>query len=232
MASDSDLEKYPRPAIGVDLALLTVEGTPDTPRLCVLIQTRTDPDGRVLPGQFLRERQRITAAVAQILAEKVGLELPKDRTPRTLQLFDDPERDPRTWALSVANAVSLREDQVGEAAGEWMPISPDGTVESPLLFKHEDLVRVAVEDLRERYEIRKTYRNVAPDPDGFLDGPFTLAQLRKVHEAVLGAPLQRDAFNRRMEGLVEPVLKKDGTPAMYVGIGRPAQLYRKRIKRA
>jgi hypothetical protein len=45
--------------------------------------------------------------------------------------------------------------------------------------------------MRARYES-------APDPDGLLPAPFTLAQLRHVHEAVLGDKLRKDTFNRRM----------------------------------
>ena len=54
------LDSYPRPGVTVDLAVLTVTdpGTDDA-ALRVLVQERTDPDGRVLPGRFLRERHTI-----------------------------------------------------------------------------------------------------------------------------------------------------------------------------
>lgn len=61
-----------------------------------------------------------------------------------------------------------------------------------------------------------------PDPRGFLDRPFTLGELREVHEAVLGEPLLRDTFRRRMEPMLRPL---EGTVAMPAGVGRPGQVY-------
>ena len=84
-----------------------------------------------------------------------------------------------------------------------MRVTPDGRLdgEGPLLFDHDQIVATAVEALRERYEIRYRYVDIHPDPDGFLPEPFTLHQLRKVHEAVVGAELHKDNFNRRMKPL-------------------------------
>ncbi|MCX6397194.1 MAG: hypothetical protein NTV23_11955 [Propionibacteriales bacterium] len=82
------------------------------------------------------------------------------------------------------------------------------------------------------YETRKKYRDIRPDPEGFLSGTFTLAELRTVHEAVLSAELPKDAFNRRMEPLLEPVRRRDGSPVYGSGVGRPARVYRRKRARA
>jgi 8-oxo-dGTP diphosphatase len=100
--------------------------------------------------------------------------------------------------------------------------------EGRLLFDHDEIVTAAIESLRERYEIRYRWVDIHPDPDGFLPEPFTLHQLRKVHEAVVGAELHKDNFNRRMKELVEPVMR-GGEPLLSDGLrGRPATLYRKK----
>ena len=41
--------------------------------LRVLVQERTDPDGRVLPGRFLRERHTIDETVREVFEHKVGV---------------------------------------------------------------------------------------------------------------------------------------------------------------
>jgi hypothetical protein len=83
-----------------------------------------------------------------------------------------------------------------------------------LPFDHESIVRLAVDDLRRRYRER-------PDPARFLPEPFTLLQLRRVHEAVLGHRLQKDTFRR----MVAPFLHSMGAVARG-DVGRPAVLYR------
>ena len=109
-------------------------------------------------------------------------------------------------------------------------VTPEGRLAdaSALLFDHDQIVEAAIEALRSRYEIRYRYVDIHPDPDGFLPEPFTLHQLRKVHEAVVGAELHKDNFARRMKEHVEPLMR-GGQPALSDGLrGRPATLYRKR----
>jgi 8-oxo-dGTP diphosphatase len=117
-----------------------------------------------------------------------------------------------------------------EARGDLVPVSAEGRLvgEGPLLFDHDQIVEAAVQALRSRYEIRYRYVDIHPDPDGFLSEPFTLHQLRKVHEAVVGAELHKDNFARRMKEHVEAMLC-GGKPVLSDGLrGRPATLYRKR----
>lgn len=76
------LDSYPRPGVTVDLAVLTVTdaGTDDA-ALRVLVQERNDPDGRVLPGRFLRERHTVVDTVQEVFEHKVGV-TPSEVTPR------------------------------------------------------------------------------------------------------------------------------------------------------
>ncbi|HWJ67216.1 MAG TPA: hypothetical protein VNT31_11090 [Nocardioides sp.] len=230
MASARALESYPRPGVTVDLALLTLTGASDTnPRLRLLVQDRADPAGRALPGGFIRERWTVAQTVADVLQRKVGISPPDAARPRLLRLFDDPARDNRSWVISAGHSVSLREEGLVDAIGDLVPVTAAGGLEGegPLLFDHDDIVAAAVGALRERYEIRYRYVDVHPDPDDFLPEPFTLHQLRKVHEAVVGDELHKDNFNRRMKPALEPVLRK-GEPVLATNLrGRPAALYRK-----
>ena len=60
-----------------------------------------------------------------------------------------------------------------------------------------------------------------PGPSRLLPEPFTLRELRLLHEPVLGIRLRNDTFRRAMaDGLVEDAERSSGTP------GRPAAKYR------
>ena len=224
------LDSYPRPGITVDLAILTVTDADTEPVLRMLVQDRDSPAGRALPGGFVRERATIAETTRDVLARKVGISLDGAVRPRLLRLFDDPDRDDRSWVMSAAHAVSLPEAALEGAKGDLVAVLPDGSLEgeSALLFDHDEIVAAAVDDVRERYEFRGRSVGVAPDPDGFLGAPFTLHQLRRVHEAVVGEDMHKDNFNRRMKDGLRPVRER-GEIAMSSGLrGRPATLYRRR----
>jgi 8-oxo-dGTP diphosphatase len=226
----ADLDSFPRPGVTVDVAVLTVSAPSESlPQLRVLVQERRDPGGRSLPGGFIRERWTVDQTVDDVLRRKVGIEPSERYRPRLLRLFDDPDRDDRSWVISAAHSLSLPESELLDATGDLVPVGADGRLrgERRLLFDHDEIVTAAVEALRERYEIRYRYVDIHPDPDGFLPEPFTLRQLRRVHEAVVGAELHKDNFNRRMREYVEP-LTRNGKVVVSDGLrGRPATLYRK-----
>ena len=66
-----------------------------------------------------------------------------------------------------------------------------------------------------------------PDPDNLLREPYTLSELRELHEAILGRRLMRDSFNRRVQPLLAPQTDGDGNPVTRVAGGRPARLFAK-----
>jgi 8-oxo-dGTP diphosphatase len=84
-----------------------------------------------------------------------------------------------------------------------------------LPYGHAEIVAKAVEWLRAAYA-------ESPDPGALLEEPFTLKELRDLHEVVAGRSLMRDTFRRFME----PQLA--GTGQMSDGTrGRPSRLWRR-----
>lgn len=206
--------------------MLSLVPLDDRWQLAVLLgrrRTRTHRGKWSLPGSFMRERERLDEAVARTLREKCGV---TGRTPRQLGVFDDPARDSRGWVISVGHldVVSLADREATSLGDDatWRPVDPrTGEVDLPdgqesLPFDHDQIVERAVRHLQAAHADR-------PDPSGLLSPPFTIRTLRVVHEAVMGAPLQKDTFRRA----VEPHLHRlDGT--VTEGRGRPAHLYRQR----
>lgn len=230
-----DLLAHPRPSLAIDVAVLTVvpEGPDGAPALAVLLLRRdAAPKAGAwgLPGSFVRERERLAGAVLRTLADKCGI---SGLAPRQLHVFDDPGRDDRGWVVSVAHvdvvpverlepALAARDDLAlapiaprgTNGAGATSPVDVPGR-QTSLPFDHDEIVALAVDDLRERYR-------AAPDPGGLVREPFTFLALRRTHDAVIGEPQQKDTFRRQML----PLLVEDGEIARG-GVGRPARLYRR-----
>ncbi|WP_395402061.1 NUDIX domain-containing protein [Arthrobacter sp. UC242_113] len=212
-ASVSSLLDYPRPSVAVDTAVLTVaEGT-----LQVLLVRRGGEHHHgewALPGTFLREREKLADAVLRSLREKAGI---SGRVPRQLQVFDDPGRDDRGWVLSVAHVdvVPLAEldDALKSDGVRLVSVGGEPETIAGLPYGHAEMVSEAVEWLRAAYA-------ESPDPGALLAEPFTLKELRDLHEVVAGRSLMRDTFRRFMEPQLAGTGKmSDGTR------GRPSRLW-------
>lgn len=198
------LDSYPRPNVAVDTAVLTF----DAGALRVVL-TGTHGDRR-LPGTFLRPGERLRDAVARSLAEKAGV---LGLEPEQLRVFDDPERDDRGWVLSVAHFAVVPSVRLDPAKAELVPV---GELR-PMPYGHSEIVRLAVQRLRDEYW-------AAPDPRNLIGPTFTLRDLQRLHEAVAGEELRRESFRKRMAKHVVST----GELLRGVGIvGKPPQLYRK-----
>jgi len=84
-----------------------------------------------------------------------------------------------------------------------------------MVHAHYDILEYAVAQLREDHQER-------PDPHGLLAEPFTMTELRRLHEVVLGTELQPDTFRKAMVGRLVPAEGKRAE-----GPGKPARLYRR-----
>jgi len=224
----SDLDRYPRPSVAVDVAVMTVTAGGE---LGVLLHRRTgDRAGTwALPGRFLRERERLGSAVERTLEEKCGLSRKAlaGRTPRQLHVFDDPDRDDRGWVLSVAHLLAMPYARLESsvAADDAVTIAtirrdrvvlPDG--QKALPYGQDEIIA------RAHGELRTAYRDV-PDPERFIDADtFTLSELADVHFAILGKEHWAiDTFRRKMSRQ----LRETGEVSRG-GPGRPAAVFQRK----
>ena len=208
-SSGRALTDYPRPSVAVDTAVLSLNHDVE---LVVLEVRRATGPGWALPGTFLHVGETLADAVDRSLREKAYV---RGLHPRQLHVFDDPHRDYRGWVLSVAHVDVVAWPRIASAAtsrDDVHLVPVDEAVGMP--FDHDTIVAMAVEHLREPY--RST-----PDPARLLPSPFTLLQLRRLHEAVLGHALVKDTFRRRMQPLLV------ATERIQEGeVGKPALLFR------
>lgn len=196
----------------VDVVLLTLrEGA-----LAVLLQRRErDPfkGALALPGGYVhvQEDADAQAAALRVLAGKTGLASPYLEQ---LASFSGPTRDPRGWSVSIAHYALLPLQHLPAGA----VLAPVDQL-PPLAFDHRQIVAAAVERVRTKSQ----YSSL---PVYLCGERFTLPQLQAVYEAVLGEPVNKVSFRRKVEelGMLEPI---EGALSSG-GAHRPAQLYRLR----
>ncbi len=105
--------EYPRPALTVDVAIVTREPRPRV----LLIQRKKDPfaGSWALPGGFVEENERLSDAARRELVEETGVTV---ADLEQLYTAGDAGRDPRGWTVSVAYLAQVAPDAVKPVAAD------------------------------------------------------------------------------------------------------------------
>jgi 8-oxo-dGTP diphosphatase len=212
---------YQRPNVAVDLAVLSViEGT-----LKVLLMRRDDAPvkGWAMPGGFVHIDASLDETVARVLHDKTKL---TDIHFEQLATYGAVDRDPRERVISVVYMALCPADKLlasidGDAGQVLAGLSgPDGTPTGPggllpLAFDHQMILGDVVTRLRGKLDYSAIGFALLPDL-------FTLRDAQIVHEAILGHPLTKPAFRRKLmdRGLIAPTGTFEQGRAY-----RPAELY-------
>lgn len=219
-----DASRFEHPSVTVDVVLLSIrEGHLHT----LLVKRAEHPflGAWALPGGFVRMDESLDQAAARVLAAKAGLE---GVFLEQLYTFGAPDRDPRTRVLSVAYyalvdparfpEATLARIQVPWEGEEGGPVRVLSSVGKPLAlaFDHGDMLALAVKRLRGKLDYSPVAFQLLPER-------FTLFQLQKVHETILGRKLNKDSFRKRL--LAKGLLEATGEMQQDVD-HRPAALYR------
>ena len=209
-----------RAQVTVDVVIFTVQAG----GLQVLLVRRGVPpfEGRwAIPGGFIGADEALEAAALRELEEETGV---RDVYLEQLYTFGDPARDPRGRVVTVAYYALIAADRASSpvagtdaAAARWWPASEH----PPLAFDHEAILTYAVERLRNKLEYTTVGFQLLPHR-------FTLTQLQQVYEAILGRPLDKRNFRRKIEllGILTPLKEWSRE-----GPSRPARLYEFSAKR-
>lgn len=169
-----------------------------------------------IPGGVIGLEEDLEAAAMRTLEEETGL---ARVFLEQLYTFGDPARDTRGRVITVSYfAVVPTSDVVPRVTEDakhvrWWPVG-----DLPrLAFDHDSILRYALTRLRYKLE----YTAVGFE---LLQDEFTLSELQRAYETVLGEKLDKRNFRRKI--LSAGVIKRaDG---FRVGEGRPARLYRYR----
>jgi 8-oxo-dGTP diphosphatase len=183
-------------------------------RLKILIMEYHNTGLYALPGGFVMHNEDLDLAVQRGLMERTGLdniyleqfhtfgnvERYKPEVMRNILQADGHAIDSDHWMLerfiSVAyyalinsDKVETRPDQISDSLG-WYNVE-----ELPeLILDHNTIVKTALKYLQLNLSIKPIGKNLLPNK-------FTMKELQQVHEAILGAPLRRTSFQRKMLGL-------------------------------
>lgn len=179
--------KYEHMAVTTDCAIFTYE---DWKLKVLLVRRGGEPyKGQwAFPGGFLRMDETAEQGARRELREETGL-VPS--AIGQLGVFSDVHRDPRERVITIAWYALVKPSEVvgGDDADEaaWFPVD----ALPPLAFDHRKIFEAAMERLR---------RDIHFQPVGFdlLDDEFTIPDLQRLYEAILGVKFDRRNFQRKL----------------------------------
>lgn len=188
-------------SLAVSTVIFALRPHPTTGRTTLwlpLVRRIREPyEGRwALPGGPLRPDEDLSASARHTLERTTGL---APRHLEQLYSFGAVDRSPADRVVSIVYWALVRPDEDARATdGENVAWFPADEV-AGLAFDHDAIVAYALDRLRAKI----TYSPIAL---AFVTPEFTLADLRAVHEAVLGRPLDPANFRRQVlaSGTVTP----------------------------
>lgn len=203
----------PHLAVTTDVVLFTIR---EEQLQLLLIRRGHDPFGGMwaLPGGFVDPAESLEESARRELEEETGV---SGVFLEQLYTFGAPERDPRERVITVAYyalvpsaPLTLRAASDAGDVG-WF----DAENLPPLAFDHAEIVALA----RQRLTAKLDYSTLAFQ---FLPETFTLSELQRVYEIILGEEIDKRNFRK----WVLAIDQVEETGDLRSGPHRPARLYR------
>ena len=182
----------------------------------LLVERQADPFKGMLalPGGYNSKDETTLQALDRIMTTKAGLSTSSVNRTEQLYTFDSVDRDPRGHSVSVVYMSCGRD--ISLTGGTSKPrFVPAGSLPS-LAYDHAAIIRYA----HERLISRVGYTNIV---SAFLAPEFTLTQLQRAYEAILGRELDKRNFRKKFLSL--ELIHETGE-LWRDGAHRPAKLYR------
>lgn len=194
-------DSYKNPSLAIDLVVFGYHNG----QLSVLLLNRNEApfkDQWTLPGAFLQMEETFSDTCSRVLQTKLGMD---ELYLEQLYSFDAPDRDPRGRVISIAHFALVNPHKFRIAAGamandvQWFDVR-----NMPALgFDHTLIFGKALQRLQSK---------ILYYPVGFelLDESFTLPELHHLYECILGIPIDRRNFRRKIidSGYIVPTGEK------------------------
>ncbi|AZB29126.1 MULTISPECIES: NUDIX hydrolase [Chryseobacterium] len=179
----------------------------DQSELKVLLLQMTYRKQWLLPGGYVKKEEDIDDAAKRVLKERAGI---SDVYLEEFAVFGKNKRsefyfedfDDSLWqkqrfvsigyyALYNPDNANLVVDELSEKC-EWISLSQLNEIE--LAMDHREIIEKALLTLRERITYKPIGYNLLPEK-------FTLSELQKLYETILGKELNRGNFYRKIKNL-------------------------------
>lgn len=167
-----------------------------------------------VPGGLIKITETAEASAKRQLLDKTGV---KNVYLEQLFTFSNLNRDPFGRVVSVAYFALIpsgklkgKKAALGEA--QWVAVNDL----PPLAYDHADIINYALKRLRSRISYSNIVYSLLPDE-------FSLTELQKAYETILGRKLDKRNFRRKilkLDLLAKTSKKQQGLAS------RPAELYR------
>lgn len=179
--------------VTVDIVIFTIRKK----RLEVLlIQRALEPfkDKWAIPGGFIRLSENLDEAAQRVLYEKTHV---KNVYLEQLYTFGEPKRYPNARVITVSYFALIRSDDLKLASDvtNIQQVNWHSVYNLPALaFDHEVIITHAMRRLRDRLEYTPVAFQLLPKK-------FTLTELQKTYEMILGKTLDKRNFRKKMISL-------------------------------
>lgn len=200
--------KYPHPAVTTDCVVFGFDGR----NLNILLIERGGEPFKgcwAFPGGFMNIDETAEQGAMRELCEETGLKLSYLKQFGT---FTAVNRDPRERVITIAFYALARKSDVhggdDAAKAQWFPLEDV----PQLAFDHDYILRKATEQLK---------KDIHFEPIGFdlLDEQFTMPELQRLYESILGVHFDRRNFYKKMlqTGILEEVDSEDNANPTFFG---------------
>jgi len=226
--SKYNIHDYDVPLTSVDIVIFTIIDD----QVHVLLTKRNDfpfKNHWATPGGFVDiiKDQNIQQTALRKLKEKTGYNVPYLEQ---LGAVGNSHRDPRGWSVTITYFALVNADDVKFSDdSHWYPLDTNGEMNQQTLpndklafdrrlaFDHNELIKEAFIRLRNKAQYTTIVLHVLPES-------FTLSELQKSYEIILGGKLNKSGFRRRIikSNVIEEIEGESKQTAT-----RMAQLYKK-----
>lgn len=191
MATENNKEKYvydyPHPAVTTDCVVFGFDGRD---LKVLLIKRGIEPFKGMwaFPGGFMLMHETAEECAIRELKEETGLEL---KSVKQLGAFSGIHRDPRERVVTIAFYALAAKTVIrgGDDAADACWFAIDDIPQ--LAFDHDYILRHAMKRIRE---------DIHFEPVGFdlLDEEFSMSELQRLYESILGVHFDRRNFYKKM----------------------------------